>query len=56
MRVSTGLPALVVALDGTDATVDLGGVRKEISVALVEGVAFEGMQYRTDIGYRALAA
>jgi phosphoribosylamine---glycine ligase len=24
--------------------------------ALVQGVAFEGMQYRTDIGYRALSA
>lgn len=29
------LPALVVALDGTDATVDLGGVRKTVSVLLV---------------------
>ena len=30
------LPALVVALkDGSLATVDLGGVRKEVSVALV---------------------
>jgi len=29
------LPALVVALEGMDAVVDLGGVRKGISVALV---------------------
>lgn len=30
------LPALLVSLDGDDqATVDLGGVRKQISVALV---------------------
>lgn len=34
------LPARIVALDGTDgATVDLGGVRKAISVALMPGVA-----------------
>jgi hydrogenase expression/formation protein HypC len=29
------LPALVVALAGTEATVDLGGVRKAVSMALV---------------------
>ena len=29
------LPALVVALNGLDATVDLGGVRKAVSIALV---------------------
>lgn len=29
------LPARVVALSGLDATVDLGGVRKAISIALV---------------------
>jgi hydrogenase expression/formation protein HypC len=33
------LPARIVALDGEDATVDLGGVRKGISVALTPGVA-----------------
>ena len=33
------LPARIVALDGDDATVDLGGVRKAISVALTPGVA-----------------
>jgi hydrogenase expression/formation protein HypC len=34
------IPARIVALGGGDqAVVDLGGVRKEISVALVEGVA-----------------
>jgi hydrogenase expression/formation protein HypC len=34
------LPARIVALDGVDgATVDLGGVRKAISVALTPGVA-----------------
>lgn len=34
------LPARIVALDGGDqATVDLGGVRKAISVALTPGVA-----------------
>jgi hydrogenase expression/formation protein HypC len=33
------LPVLVVALkDGDNAVVDLGGVRKEISLALVDGV------------------
>ena len=33
------LPARIVALDGDAATVDLGGVRKAISVALTPGVA-----------------
>ncbi len=34
------LPARIVALDGADgATVDLGGVRKAVSVALTPGVA-----------------
>jgi hydrogenase expression/formation protein HypC len=34
------LPARIVGLDGDDgATVDLGGVRKAISVALTPGVA-----------------
>ncbi|MCP5273167.1 MAG: HypC/HybG/HupF family hydrogenase formation chaperone [Burkholderiaceae bacterium] len=33
------LPARIVALDGDDATVDLGGVRKAVSVALTPGVA-----------------
>jgi len=34
------LPARIVALDAADgATVDLGGVRKAISVALTPGVA-----------------
>jgi hydrogenase expression/formation protein HypC len=34
------LPARIVALDGADqATVDLGGVRKGVSVALTPGVA-----------------
>jgi hydrogenase expression/formation protein HypC len=34
------LPVRVVELtDGDNAVVDLGGVRKEISLALVEGVA-----------------
>lgn len=33
------LPARIVALDGDDATVDLGGVRKGVSVALTPGVA-----------------
>jgi len=33
------LPARIVALDGADgATVDLGGVRKTVSVALTPGV------------------
>ena len=32
------LPARIVALDGDDATVDLGGVRKAVSVALTPGV------------------
>jgi hydrogenase expression/formation protein HypC len=32
------LPARIVALDGDDATVDLGGVRKGVSVALTPGV------------------
>lgn len=36
------LPARIVALDGDDrATVDLGGVRKAISVALTPGVAVD---------------
>ncbi|HMM84181.1 HypC/HybG/HupF family hydrogenase formation chaperone [Azohydromonas sp.] len=29
------LPALIVAVDGDDALVELGGVRKRVSVALV---------------------
>ena len=29
------VPARVVSIDGLDATVDLGGVRKAISIALV---------------------
>jgi len=33
------VPALVVAMDGEMATVDLDGVRKAISLALVDGVA-----------------
>ena len=33
------LPARIVALDGDDATVDLGGVRKAVSIALTPGVA-----------------
>jgi hydrogenase expression/formation protein HypC len=34
------LPARIVALDGADqATVDLGGVRKAVSVQLTPGVA-----------------
>jgi hydrogenase expression/formation protein HypC len=34
------IPAKVVELrDGDQAVIDLGGVRKEISLALVEGVA-----------------
>jgi hydrogenase expression/formation protein HypC len=34
------LPAKVLALgDGDTATVSLGGVKKEISIALVEGIA-----------------
>ncbi|HET9822576.1 MAG TPA: HypC/HybG/HupF family hydrogenase formation chaperone [Burkholderiaceae bacterium] len=33
------LPARIVALDGDAATVDLGGVRKAVSVALTPGVA-----------------
>ncbi|RVT50110.1 HypC/HybG/HupF family hydrogenase formation chaperone [Rubrivivax albus] len=33
------LPARIVALDGDDATVDLGGVRKGVSIALTPGVA-----------------
>jgi hydrogenase expression/formation protein HypC len=32
------LPAKVIQLDGDDATVSLGGVKKQISLALVEGV------------------
>ncbi len=35
------LPARVIAIDGELATVELGGVRKEISLALVEGVQVE---------------
>lgn len=33
------IPACVVAIDGDNATVDLGGVRKDVSLALVEDVA-----------------
>ncbi|MGQ9684830.1 MAG: HypC/HybG/HupF family hydrogenase formation chaperone [Thiobacillaceae bacterium] len=34
------IPALVVQIqDGDQAIVDLGGVRKDVSLALVEGVA-----------------
>jgi hydrogenase expression/formation protein HypC len=32
------LPAKVLAVDGDAATVSLGGVKKQISLALVEGV------------------
>jgi hydrogenase expression/formation protein HypC len=32
------LPAKVLTIDGDDATVSLGGVKKQISLALVEGV------------------
>ena len=32
------IPARVVAIDGVMATVDVGGVRKDISLALVDGV------------------
>ena len=35
------LPAQVIAIDGELATVELGGVRKEISLALVEEVQVE---------------
>ncbi len=33
------LPAEVVAVEGERATVSLGGVRKEVSLALLDGVA-----------------
>ena len=32
------LPAKIIALDGDTATVSLGGVKKQISLALVESV------------------
>jgi hydrogenase expression/formation protein HypC len=35
------LPARVVALNGLEATVDLGGVRKTISIALVPDAQLE---------------
>jgi hydrogenase expression/formation protein HypC len=35
------LPARVVALNGLEATVDLGGVRKTISIALVPEAQLE---------------
>lgn len=35
------LPARVVALEEGNATVDLGGVRKQISLALVDDVAVD---------------
>jgi len=35
------IPARVVALNGLDATVDLGGVRKTISIALVPDAQLE---------------
>jgi hydrogenase expression/formation protein HypC len=45
------LPALVVALRGTDsALVDLGGVRKEVSIALVPDVAV-GAYVIVHVGY-----
>ena len=45
------LPARIVALDGADvATVDLGGVRKAISVALTPGVA-EGDYVIVHVGH-----
>lgn len=35
------IPARIVALNGLDATVDLGGVRKSISIALVPEAQLE---------------
>ena len=35
------IPARIVALNGLDATVDLGGVRKTISIALVPDAQLE---------------
>ena len=35
------IPARVVAIDGDNAIVDLGGVRKDVSLALVEDVAID---------------
>jgi hydrogenase expression/formation protein HypC len=35
------IPARIVALNGLDATVDLGGVRKTISIALVPEAQLE---------------
>lgn len=35
------IPAKIVEIDGLMATVDVGGVRKEISLALVDDVAID---------------
>jgi len=35
------IPARVVAIDGDNAIVDLGGVRKDVSLALVDDVAID---------------
>ena len=35
------IPARVTAIDGVMATVEVGGVHKEISLALVDGVAID---------------
>jgi len=35
------IPAKIVAINGIMATVDVGGVRKEISLALVDDVAID---------------
>ncbi|RTL47957.1 MAG: HypC/HybG/HupF family hydrogenase formation chaperone [Rhodocyclaceae bacterium] len=35
------IPARIVAIDGDNGVVDMGGVRKEISLSLVEDVAID---------------
>jgi hydrogenase expression/formation protein HypC len=51
MTMCLAIPARVVqVLDGDMAVVDLGGVKKEISLALVDGVA-EGDYVIVHVGY-----
>lgn len=44
------IPARIVEIDGDQGVVDMGGVRKEISLALVDGVAL-GDYVIVHVGY-----
>ena len=44
------IPARIVEIDGDQGVVDMGGVRKEISLALIDGVAL-GDYVIVHVGY-----